>query len=195
MKTEEFASLLQENRAVLKDHHVKALYLFGSVVRGEDRPGSDVDILVEFQPEARVGLFGLAKLQRRLAEILGRPVDLTTPGALHKALKDRIIKEAVRAAGDYIVDRQLSFERKTLQDFAYSIVDGRLFKQAIRLANSKLKAVLILEGTVKDMAAIGVRREAIQGALITISLILGIPVLRSQSPSESARFFLSLSTH
>ena len=98
MKPKEPAVLLQENRAVLKDHHVKALYLFGSVVHGEDKAGSDVDILVEFQPDARVGLFGLARLQRRLAEILGRPVDLTTPDALHKALKDRIIKEAVRAA-------------------------------------------------------------------------------------------------
>lgn len=98
MKPNETAALLNENHEVLKDHHVKALYLFGSVVRGEDKPGSDVDILVEFQPEARVGLFGLARLQRRLSEILGRPVDLTIPEALHKALKDRIIKEAVRAA-------------------------------------------------------------------------------------------------
>ena len=98
MKSEGPAAILKENDAVLKEHHVKALYLFGSVVRGEDKPGSDVDILVEFQPEARVGLFGLVRLQRRLAEILGRPVDLATPDALHKALKDRIIKEAIRAA-------------------------------------------------------------------------------------------------
>jgi predicted nucleotidyltransferase len=98
MKPEETAALLKENHAVLEEHHVKALYLFGSVVRGEDKPGSDVDILVEFQTEARVGLFCLTRLQRRLSGILGRPVDLTTPDALHKALKDRIIKEAVRAA-------------------------------------------------------------------------------------------------
>ncbi len=90
--------LLQENKAVLSDHSVKALYLFGSVVRGEDKPGSDVDILVEFEPEVRVGLFGLVRLQRQLSEILGRPVDLVTPDALHKAMKDRILKEAVRAA-------------------------------------------------------------------------------------------------
>jgi predicted nucleotidyltransferase len=98
MKPKEPAAILQKNRTVFKDHHVKALYLFGSFVRGEDKHGSDVDILVEFQPEARVGLFGLARLQRRLSEILDRPVDLTAPDALHKALKDRIIKEAVRAA-------------------------------------------------------------------------------------------------
>jgi predicted nucleotidyltransferase len=98
MKPKEPAAVLQEHRDILEEHHIKALYLFGSVVRGEDKPGSDVDILVEFQPEACVGLFGLARLQRRLSELLGRPVDLATPDALHKALKERIIKEAVRAA-------------------------------------------------------------------------------------------------
>jgi len=98
MKPDNPTAILQKNRALLKEYHIKALYLFGSVVRGQDKPGSDVDILVEFQPDARVGLFGLARLQRRLSEIIGRPVDLTTPDALHKALKDRIIKEAVRAA-------------------------------------------------------------------------------------------------
>ena len=54
--------------------------------------------MVEFQPDARVGLFGMARLQRQLSEILGKSVDLTTRDALHKALRDRIIKEAVRAA-------------------------------------------------------------------------------------------------
>ncbi|MBU1054691.1 MAG: nucleotidyltransferase family protein [Proteobacteria bacterium] len=98
MKAKEPVVLLQENRALLNKHHVKALYLFGSVVREENKPDSDVDILVEFQPEAHVGLFGLARLQRILSEILDRPVDLTTANSLHKALKDRILKEAVRAA-------------------------------------------------------------------------------------------------
>lgn len=98
MKQNKTAIILKQHRTLLKEYNVKALYLFGSVVRGEERPGSDVDILVEFQPNAPVGLFGLSRLQRRLAEILGRPVDLTTPDALHKALKDRIIKESVRAA-------------------------------------------------------------------------------------------------
>lgn len=90
--------LLQKNRAILSDHSVKALYLFGSVVRGEDKPGSDVDVLVEFEPEAHIGLFGMVRLQRDLSEILGRPVDLVTPDALHETMKDRILKEAVRAA-------------------------------------------------------------------------------------------------
>jgi DNA excision repair protein ERCC-4 len=91
------------------------------------------------------------------------------------------------ASGDYLADRRILFERKTLQDLARSIVDGRLFKQMFRLAESKHKAVLILEGTGKDAECLGVRREALQGALITISLVLGIPVLRSMAPVETAR--------
>lgn len=98
MKSDETMTIIKENRKILDDHHVKSIYLFGSIVRGEDKPGSDIDIMVEFQPDARVGLFGMARLQRQLSEILGRSVDLTTRDALHKALRDRIIKEAIRAA-------------------------------------------------------------------------------------------------
>jgi len=92
--------------------------------------------------------------------------------------------------GDYIADNRVLFERKTLVDLAVSIIDGRLFKQAVKLANSKHKSVLILEGTGKDLNEIGIQREAVQGALITISLILGIPVLRSMSPRETALLIL-----
>lgn len=56
-------------------------------------------------------------------------------------------------AGDYLADRRILFERKTLQDFAVSIVDGRLFKQMPALLKSKFKAVLILEGSGKDAMA------------------------------------------
>lgn len=97
MTAQETIARLNSEKRVLKQFSVKSLYLFGSIVRREDRPGSDIDILVEFEPEARVGLFTFARLQRRLSEILGRPVDLVTPDALHKALKDRILEEAVHA--------------------------------------------------------------------------------------------------
>ncbi len=92
--------------------------------------------------------------------------------------------------GDYQVDNRVIVERKTLKDFAISIVDGRLFKQMIRLANSTFTGVLILEGTVSDTVEIGVTREAMQGALITDSLILGISVLRSKDPLETARLIV-----
>ena len=94
------------------------------------------------------------------------------------------------AIGDYQIDNRLIVERKTLKDFVVSIIDGRLFKQMLCLANSNSKAVLILEGTASDTAELGMTREALQGALITVSLILGIPVLRSKDPSETAKLIV-----
>ena len=75
---------------------VERLALFGSVVRGEARPDSDVDVLVEF--DHPVGLFAFGRLQDRLGEILGCRVDLATPGSLHPSLRESILAEAVRAA-------------------------------------------------------------------------------------------------
>ena len=74
---------------------MKSLKLFGSVVRGEARPESDIDILVEFVRP--VGLLAFVRLKHRLAELLGRPVDLVTPEALKPTLRDGILNEAQNA--------------------------------------------------------------------------------------------------
>ena len=89
--------------------------------------------------------------------------------------------------GDYQIDNRVLVERKTIKDFAISVIDGRLFKQMIRLSNSDLTGVLVLEGTGSDMAELGITREAMQGALITVTLILGVPVLRAKDAAETAR--------
>lgn len=94
------------------------------------------------------------------------------------------------ALGDYQVDGRLLFERKTLPDFALSVIDGRLFGQMTRLSASTYKGILILEGSSRDLDRAGVRREALQGALIFTSLILGIPVLRSMEPGETGRLMV-----
>ena len=119
--------------------------------------------------------------------------DRETGSGVLKALRDLgDVTVAVRRLplGDYLVDDRILFERKTLLDLAESIKDGRLFKQACRLAASPKKTVILLEGTSAGMATSGISREAIQGALITLSVILGIPLLRSLSPEESARLML-----
>jgi predicted nucleotidyltransferase len=93
MNRQQALQTLSENRSQLKRFSVKDLYLFGSVV-----DDSDVDILVEFQPNAKIGLFQFARLQRFLSELLECNVDLATPDALHKHLKEDILKEAIHAA-------------------------------------------------------------------------------------------------
>ena len=98
MNKKQIIDTIQANRVLLEEFSVKSISVFGSIARDEARPGSDVDILVEFEPNARIGFFTFSRLQRRLSDILGRPVDLVTPDALHKAMKSRILEEAVHAA-------------------------------------------------------------------------------------------------
>ncbi|MBI3091388.1 MAG: nucleotidyltransferase family protein [Candidatus Tectomicrobia bacterium] len=74
-------------------HRVRRLALFGSVLREDFRPDSDVDMLVEFEPQTRVGLRFFA-IERELSEILGRKVDLNTPGFLSPYFRDEILEEA-----------------------------------------------------------------------------------------------------
>ena len=94
------------------------------------------------------------------------------------------------ALGDYLLDERLLFERKTLCDFSASLKDGRLFEQGVRLAASPLQKAIILEGRAGDLVESGMRREALQGALISLTLFLGIPLLRSADADESARLMI-----
>lgn len=89
---------LSENSQLLRDYGVKDIRLFGSVARGEAKVGSDVDLLVEFEPSAHIGMFEFSRLRRDLSLLLGCDVDLATPDALHKRLKENILKEAIHAA-------------------------------------------------------------------------------------------------
>jgi len=98
MSVETTIARLRADDSFVREFSIRALYIFGSVARGEDSPGSDIDILVEFEPGSRIGLFAFARLQRRLSELLQKKVDLVTRDGLHRALRDRILKEAVRAA-------------------------------------------------------------------------------------------------
>jgi len=74
-------------------HHVRKLALFGSVLRGDFGPQSDIDVLVEFEPGTRTGLRFFA-MQDELSAILGRTVDLNTPGFLSKYFRDQVLSEA-----------------------------------------------------------------------------------------------------
>lgn len=104
------------------------------------------------------------------------------------------IKIARLAVGDYCINGAVLIERKTASDFAQSLIDGRLFGQANRMATSVLRSAYIIEGTAAEWSALGVSREALQGALVTLMLIFDIPVFRSADPAESARLILYTGT-
>lgn len=67
---------LRAHEAELRRAGIRHLSLFGSVARGDAELDSDVDLLVDLDPEAQIGLFALGALERRLAKLIGRPVDL-----------------------------------------------------------------------------------------------------------------------
>ena len=82
-------------REYCERHHVRRISLFGSVLRGEEGPDSDVDLLVEFEPGQTPGYIALAGMEAELSGMLGgRPVDLRTQADLSRYFREDVIREA-----------------------------------------------------------------------------------------------------
>lgn len=82
-----FADFCRRNR-------IRKLSLFGSVLRDDFRPESDVDVLVEFEPDARIGLIRLAGMEIELGRLIGRKVDMNTPRSLSPYYRDKVLAKA-----------------------------------------------------------------------------------------------------
>jgi predicted nucleotidyltransferase len=76
-----------------KQYHVQRLSLFGSRLKGTAKPESDIDILVEFEPNSRLG-FGYFRLEDALSELFRKKVDLNTPGFLSKRIREEVLSTA-----------------------------------------------------------------------------------------------------
>jgi predicted nucleotidyltransferase len=83
-----------EIAAFCRRHHIRSLSLFGSVLREDFRPDSDADVLVEFEPDAQVGFIALSRMQRELAELLQRPVDLVPKEGLKPKIREAVLSSA-----------------------------------------------------------------------------------------------------
>ncbi|HAK96476.1 MAG TPA: nucleotidyltransferase [Planctomycetes bacterium] len=81
--------------AYCRANGIRRLAFFGSVLREDFGPDSDVDVLVELEPEVRVGYLGMARMARELTALLGRTVDMRTPAELHPAFRDAVLREAL----------------------------------------------------------------------------------------------------
>lgn len=89
------------------------------------------------------------------------------------------------ALGDFIINDRVIIERKTQQDFGQSLCSGRLFDQASRLSQQLRPCLLVLEAEDKGMQHINIQRNAVLGALVSLSLKWGIPVIHTRNLRET----------
>ena len=94
---EHVIATLRANEAELRQAGIRRLSLFGSVARGDAQADSDIDLAAELDPQARIGLFGLAALERRLGEMMGRKVDLLPEPTEKQRLRANIDRDRRRA--------------------------------------------------------------------------------------------------
>ncbi len=82
----------EEIREFCNRHHIRKLALFGSVLRDDFGPESDIDVLVEFEPDAGVGFFELYDMEEELSRLFGgRNVQMMTPRSLSKYFRDSVV--------------------------------------------------------------------------------------------------------
>jgi hypothetical protein len=94
--TDLIANHRSEIEALYRRHGVLSLAVFGPAARGELQPGSDVDLLIEFKPDAEVGLLEFEGLRSEFSSLFGRPVDLAGPAILRNPYRRRAIMRDLR---------------------------------------------------------------------------------------------------
>ena len=97
MNKDEVISKLRAHEPELKAAGIVRLAVFGSVARGDNSPGSDVDLLADFDKTKRYTLLTMGRLENRLADLLGTRVDLSSPEWLKESVKNQALQEAVVA--------------------------------------------------------------------------------------------------
>jgi predicted nucleotidyltransferase len=96
MKRERIIGILQAHERDIRARGATSLYVFGSVLRGEAGPRSDVDLFIDYDPLAKFSLFDQVGLKLYLEDLLGRDVDLLTRDGLHRTLRPKIEAEAMQ---------------------------------------------------------------------------------------------------
>ena len=97
MNKEQVIATLRAHERELRHRGVLHAALFGSVARGEEKPGSDIDILVELAPEAPVGLFEYVGIEQYLADVLASPVDMANRSSLKAFVRPSAERDAIYA--------------------------------------------------------------------------------------------------
>jgi predicted nucleotidyltransferase len=96
MTFDDVRRLIEPEKEALRARGVAALYVFGSVARGEAGSASDVDVLIDIEPGKRFHILDLANVYNRLTSALGTEVDIVTSRSVKNALQERVLRDAVR---------------------------------------------------------------------------------------------------
>jgi len=107
--------------------------------------------------------------------------------AMLRCVRESTVEIERFSTGDYIVGDRVVIERKTLEDFVESVVDGRLFRQASKMAKSRWRPLLLLEGDMRPGFPTDMRREAIDGALLSVTLAFNVAVIYSENAEQSGK--------
>jgi uncharacterized protein len=97
MDSEEILTKLRDNEVALRARGVSHAALFGSRARGDNRPDSDIDIMIEFDPAARVTVFNYAGLKDYIASLFDRPVDVVNREGLKPYVRLAVTSDAIYA--------------------------------------------------------------------------------------------------
>jgi hypothetical protein len=97
MNSEDILARLKENEAALRARGVAHAALFGSRARGDARPGSDIDIMIEIDPAAHIGVFDYAGLKDYIAEFFDAPVDVVSREGLKPYIRPAATADAIYA--------------------------------------------------------------------------------------------------
>ena len=96
MTVDDVRRLLEPDRSALRARGVTALYVFGSVARAEAQGSSDVDLIVDYDPNSNFNLIDLSAIRRQVSARLGVDVDVVTRNGIHRRIRERVLGEAVR---------------------------------------------------------------------------------------------------
>jgi Fanconi anemia group M protein len=104
----------------------------------------------------------------------------------HLSSLNALVKAEQLEVGDYVLSDRVAVERKTASDFTGSVADGRVFGQLERLAKSYESPVLLVEGSPEMLFGNGLHPNSVRGALSSIAVDLGVPMIWSRNPKETA---------
>jgi ERCC4-related helicase len=156
-------------------------FMKGQKDRAPDQIRIEKFISSSMKEEKIVGQIVVVVDSRELGALVTR--ELAKLGAL--------VKSETLQIGDFVLSDKVAVERKDVEDFASSIIDGRLFSQAARLKESYQKPIVIVEG--ETLTGSGrVRPEAMMGAYASLLIDYGIPLVWTQKPSETAQLMFAI---